>query len=248
MNNSHATPEPVARPRTTIDKVFEQVLSDIVGGTYPPGARLPAERELAQMLGASRPTLREALRRLAEWGLVVPKRGSGIVVRSKLEWSIEVLPAYLRYGHPVGDEASIQQMLIDLLYIRRTTIEQMIPIAADRIRPGSTAKARAAVHRAWEARRDLSEFTVRDFDVMRAVVEAANFLPGVWLLNRLSRVYVDIAAPLTGALEPPENYVESHLEFLAALERGDGDHARKTILAFLEAHDKRMLAALGVFT
>ncbi|MDX2089282.1 MAG: GntR family transcriptional regulator, partial [Kofleriaceae bacterium] len=52
---------------TAIDAVFEKLLADIVGGTYRSGTRLPAERELSRLLGASRPTLREALRRLGEW-------------------------------------------------------------------------------------------------------------------------------------------------------------------------------------
>lgn len=51
---------------TAIDAVFEKLLADIVRGVHPAGTRLPAERELARQLGASRPTLREALRRLGE--------------------------------------------------------------------------------------------------------------------------------------------------------------------------------------
>ncbi len=78
---------------TAIDAVFETLLKNIVGGAYPSGARLPAERELARQLGASRPTLREALRRLGEWNLVEPRRGSGVVVRPYRDWSIEVIAA-----------------------------------------------------------------------------------------------------------------------------------------------------------
>ena len=72
-----SAPPPTSIPETTaIDAVFEKLLADIVRGLHPTGTRLPAERELARQLGASRPTLREALRRLGEWKLVEPRRGA----------------------------------------------------------------------------------------------------------------------------------------------------------------------------
>jgi GntR family transcriptional regulator, transcriptional repressor for pyruvate dehydrogenase complex len=49
-------------------------------GHYRPGDRLPSERELAEGLGLSRPTLREAIRRLSEAGLLESRRGSGTYV------------------------------------------------------------------------------------------------------------------------------------------------------------------------
>src|SRR5690349_23299676 len=85
---------------TAIDQVFERLLADIVRGVHPAGTRLPAERELSRQLGASRPTLREALRRLGEWNLVEPRRGSGVVVRPYRDWSFYVMAAYLRFGKP----------------------------------------------------------------------------------------------------------------------------------------------------
>jgi hypothetical protein len=104
---------------TAIDAVFEKLLSDIVGGVHPAGARLPAERELSRQLGASRPTLREALRRLGEWHLVEPRRGSGVVVRPYRDWSIEVLAGYMRYGKPAPGQAPITRILLDMLSLRR---------------------------------------------------------------------------------------------------------------------------------
>src|ERR1700712_4786884 len=95
------TPPETESP-TAIELVFERLLRDIVRGVHPSGTRLPAERELSRQLGASRPTLREALRRLGEWNLVEPRRGSGVVVRPYRDWSIEVIGGYLRYGKPEG--------------------------------------------------------------------------------------------------------------------------------------------------
>lgn len=232
-------------PHATTESVFETILKDIVRGTYPPGARLPAERELSRMLGASRPTLREALRRLSEWCLVESRRGSGVVVRHRHEWSIEVLPAYLRYATPGPGEASIPQMLADLMNIRRTMISDMVKVVAGRFPHGAAAKPRKAVARAWASRANIREFVIADFAVMRSVVEAANFLPAVWMLNRLSGIYVDIASTLTGSMSPPDHYVQAHEEFLQTLERGDGEGAAAIIEKYLGDHDARIIAMLG---
>ena len=51
-------------------------------GQFPPGAKLPSERELAQRYGSARNTAREAIRLLAEEGLVRAEHGRGVFVRS----------------------------------------------------------------------------------------------------------------------------------------------------------------------
>lgn len=65
-------------------KLYEHVAASIaeaIGrGAYPPGARLPAERDLAEEFGVSRPTVREAMLALQIRGLVEPRHGSGAYV------------------------------------------------------------------------------------------------------------------------------------------------------------------------
>src|SRR5262245_51715839 len=170
------SPLPKTDPNATtaIDQVFEKLLSDIVSGVHPAGSRLPAERELSRQLGASRPTLREALRRLGEWNLVEPRRGSGVVVRPYRDWSIEVLAAYLRYGKPEPGQPSVGRIMIDMLAMRRAVILEVIRLTATRIPKGGTAQARSAMARAWSLR-DTPAFVLEDFEVMRQVAEAARF-------------------------------------------------------------------------
>lgn len=60
--------------------VAEQMLALIASGLYPPGGRLPPERELAEKFSVSRPTVREAVIALEAQGLVDIKSGSGIYV------------------------------------------------------------------------------------------------------------------------------------------------------------------------
>jgi GntR family transcriptional regulator, transcriptional repressor for pyruvate dehydrogenase complex len=64
-------------------QIAEQVRSLIAAGEFPPGARLPAERELAERFGVSRPSLREALIALEVQGYVDVRPGLGIVVTAQ---------------------------------------------------------------------------------------------------------------------------------------------------------------------
>jgi DNA-binding FadR family transcriptional regulator len=61
--------------------IADQVAGLIARGEFPPGSRLPTERELAQLLGVSRPSVREGLIALEVEGLVDVRVGSGIYVR-----------------------------------------------------------------------------------------------------------------------------------------------------------------------
>lgn len=69
-----------ARVNRLSDAVADQIQELIISQNLVTGARLPAERELAERLGASRPTVSQALRKLALMGLVESRRGSGAYV------------------------------------------------------------------------------------------------------------------------------------------------------------------------
>ncbi len=70
-------------PRRLYRQIADQLRMLIREGEYPLGTRLPAERELAQQLGVSRPSVREALIALEVEGLVEVRSGSGVHVRSR---------------------------------------------------------------------------------------------------------------------------------------------------------------------
>jgi GntR family transcriptional repressor for pyruvate dehydrogenase complex len=61
-------------------QVVEHVRREIEAGRLGPGARLPPERELAQQMGLSRPSLRSGLRTLQAMGIVHARRGAGTFI------------------------------------------------------------------------------------------------------------------------------------------------------------------------
>lgn len=66
-----------ARARHAFETCVEQLATAIRLGVYPRGTTLPPERDLAEMLGVSRATLREAMAALRQAGLVETTRGRG---------------------------------------------------------------------------------------------------------------------------------------------------------------------------
>ena len=62
-----------------------RIATAIEGGTLRPGESLPSERELAQLTGLSRVTVRRAVEALVEGGQLVRRRGSGTFVAPRVE-------------------------------------------------------------------------------------------------------------------------------------------------------------------
>ncbi|APG61546.1 GntR family transcriptional regulator [Sphingorhabdus lutea] len=72
--------------------IVEKILSLIHEGIFPPGSRLPGERELAERFGVSRVTIREAEIALEALGHIIIKTGSGAYVQDLGENSPGALP------------------------------------------------------------------------------------------------------------------------------------------------------------
>ena len=107
-------PAPVIASQPQYALVAQQLIEDITGGRYCVGSLLPGELELCTQFGVSRHTIREAIRRLQERGLVTRQRGIGTTVKSnRLEnryvqsaTSIADLPRYVQETRLVTTQAA----------------------------------------------------------------------------------------------------------------------------------------------
>lgn len=91
-------------PEKLSSAVVRQVEELILRGILQPGSRLPSERELADRLGVSRPSLRDAIVQLQDRGLLSAKAGAGIFVSTELSSAFSPALAALFARH---DEAAI---------------------------------------------------------------------------------------------------------------------------------------------
>jgi DNA-binding FadR family transcriptional regulator len=94
MPSSAALEKPSKPSALRVPQLYELVADRlkkaIQDGLYPPGSRLPAERDLASTLGVGRATVREAIADLVNQGVLQTKRNSGSFV---LDNALEVIRA-----------------------------------------------------------------------------------------------------------------------------------------------------------
>lgn len=95
------------------DAVIRQIELLILRGILRPGERLPAERELAERMEVSRPSLREALADLQDRGLLQSRAGSGVYVADVLgaAFSPALVALFQRHEEAVFDYLSFRRDL-----------------------------------------------------------------------------------------------------------------------------------------
>jgi DNA-binding FadR family transcriptional regulator len=120
----------VAR-KSACDEVFDQLTANIVGGGLAAGEALLSERRLAEVLGVSRPIVREALQRLASAGLVEVRQGGSTTVRDfKRHGGLNLLAQLLSAGGRV--DLSVARSIADA---RQRIGPEIAALAAERSGP-----------------------------------------------------------------------------------------------------------------
>jgi DNA-binding FadR family transcriptional regulator len=208
--------KPVEKLRVA-EEVAEQLRSLILGGQYPPGSKLPPERELSRRLQVNRASLREALKKLEHLGLVRIRQGDGTRVQNFMETGgIELVQHLLPLagGKP--------ELIRDLLEFRRILGREIARLAAARSRADTVGLARL---RGLADRADQTLAAPELFDIDFAFYVAIAQMSGnqvMLLLVNTVRDGVRGFLPLLANLAAPHDAVRGHhRELIAAIERGD---------------------------
>lgn len=85
---------------TISDQIASQLEVMIAEGTLQPGERLPAERALSERMGVSRPSLREAIKKLSSKGLLMSRQGGGTFVMKSIDQGMTDPLINLMQHHP----------------------------------------------------------------------------------------------------------------------------------------------------
>ncbi|MBB5157663.1 FadR/GntR family transcriptional regulator [Saccharopolyspora phatthalungensis] len=215
-------------PGSVANRVEQQIMQAIDSGRLSPGDRLPPEREFAELLGVSRPTVREAIGALKARGVVRVVHGRGVFI-AEPETTRELREALATRHHSISE-----------LFAMREVLE--VP-AAGWAAERQDAEALQRVADVLKTMKEVADQVPRDFDRLQeldaafhlAIVEAAGnkFLQQtLGVLQRILNEGMQTTLMVPGRVEKSR---EDHQRILDALLAGDPDAARQAALSHVHA-------------
>ena len=201
----------------------------ILAGVYSAGDRLPPERDIARALGASRTTIRNALRLLEDDELVRRKAGSGTYVTQSI--SVD------------GDDVAETTSPLELVEVRTAIEPRMVRLAVLNGKPRD-------LDRLWEALAELERvgphpdrFSRCDQQFHLALAQATHNPLLVWIYHQLNRIRSHRHwVAVQGKVLTPERiaaYNAEHRSLVEAISARDSERAVAIIQHHLQAarHD-----------
>ncbi len=230
------TPQGPSLPATVTGAaaaIASRLQQAILDGTYAYGARLPAERDLAGHFGASRSTVREALRRLEERRLLIRRIGSG---------------TFVNYS-PSPDGSSIVEVTspLELIEVRMAIEPRIARLAAVNATARDLNRMAEALERVEAAGDDREAFSSADERFHLLMAECTRNPLMVWLYQQINdvRSHAQWHSMKDKILTQQriKEYNRQHRRLYEALRSRDVEAAMATIEQHLENARRDLLGA-----
>lgn len=199
------------------DRIVTRIESLIKEQSLRPGERLPPEREMAQLLGVSRPALREAVKTLEARGELVVRHGQGVFVNERPHDAVRARLADLKVS------------LEELFAMREVLEGPAAAWAAEVVNYGKRDLLRRALDAEQDARRppiDFDRLARLDAAFHLSIVEVAQ---NRFLHRTLGVLQEMLAAGMETTLRVPgrlEDSARDHQAIFQAIADGDQAEAR----------------------
>lgn len=221
------------------DRVFDDLLRRVLADEYLAGERLPRQRALAAEQGVTLSSLREALKRLEQMGLLDVRHGDATYVRDWREHgTLDVLAHLL-----LGSGSLNADVLRDILEARSMTLREIAGLAAARADEDDD-RALAQLAADVAGAQDMAAATAADYAFFAALAKASHNIVFVLLLNAIGDVYLPHAAAVPVAAEHAA-LAPRYAQLAAAVQSGEVEAARRTAFDLAEAQRHAVLELLG---
>lgn len=223
---------PVETKRAS-EAIFEQIKELILKGGLCPGERLPSERKMMEMMGRSRPTIREAMRMLEREGYVkiIPGSNGAVVQEPGLNHVVQSLGTVMEYNRIT---------LENILEFRQVNETAAVRLAAERRTKGDLLAMKKLLKGAGEQMEDTEACIASDVEFHSLIAVAAqNEVFGI--MFQVCRDMIGDAVEqailrqdVKGQMEMKQGIMQMHYKILQFIEAGDPQKAQEAMTFHLK--------------
>ena len=206
--------------KTSISKqIAEQLRAAIVAGQFKIGQRLPTEDELAQRYGVSRPSVREALKRLAAQNLVRARRGP-------TGGNFVVQPSYTELAESLSGAATLlvgmgALGIEEIIEARRTLQGSCLELAVGNANKSHIQNIETALIRQQDPAISDEAFCQADVDFHRALVDATDNGMLRFVMYTVIEALIPVTNMVVTVVRERSDIISLHQQMLEHLKQGN---------------------------
>src|SRR3954453_6657723 len=208
---------------TTAEGVVAQLKDMIHRGELASGDRLPPERDLAKLLGVSRPTLRAGIRSLTAVGILQSRQGAGTFV-AKAEESPTLDTSALRLL------SALHGFTSDEMFEARLALEMSIAgLAAERATSEDTAQLAEEIAGMYASLESPEQYLVHDMQFHQTVAAASGNRILTALMNMVATILFDYRSKTVKRATDLKQSAEQHHNIYRAIRDRNTEAARQAM-------------------
>ncbi|OUM90399.1 MAG: hypothetical protein BAA01_16300 [Bacillus thermozeamaize] len=217
-------------------KIVQQIRQLIESGQLKPGDKLPSERELAQLLGCSRASLREAFRVLESEGVLVSRHGEGRFVQ-------EIHPLVMSYRFDRVDLLK-RSAILSFLEAREALEPKIAELAATRAKEEHIVRLQRAIEHMKVELKDRQKEVSQDSAFHLAMAEASQNFVFVTMMRTNLAIIRQVREATLVRVERYEKSIAEHQDILEAIKLRDGRLAAEMALRHILNLKEATMAAI----
>ncbi len=211
------------------DQVTEQLKWLILEGRYAPGQRLPSERALAEELGVTRLTLREALKATEAAGFTTTRHGDGTYACDVWEnATLQILGELLS-----SDQRLSARHIRSLLEFRMVVCQGFSQPIAQNATAEHIEGLKAIVVRERAMLDDLDGLIASDHEFLGVLAKASGNLIFSLLIQSVRPAYLYLSRIVFESIDSLERIVDAHSAIIRAIEAHDGTLLFRELTTFV---------------
>ena len=202
-----------------VDQVFYQMKRKILDDTWELGGKIPSEKELCDLFGVSRVSVRGAIQKLRSVGLIETYQGRGSFVTKKIDLTNSVFP-----------KMNIEEKdFMDIIEFRELIEYKSIELAVERAEEKDIKDIESALERMLSNKNDYEKYSIADYEFHYAIVRASKNKIFITVMENIRDIFQYYLHELNRVFGINEKSTQGHIKLLEAIKNKDANTAKEII-------------------